>query len=221
MKSKTAIQVRNFYTNNESKMQLNEIVNRQETHQEPPSHQDNSREMPRMGSAFDNSPGKNSSSSNNNNNNTNTNNNNNNNHAAAQAHFQALQNFPFPAPLVTSGEPVVVPKPSYGIGPTSVGYFPPTHRQPMQQDPRRIQMDPYASYSYPTGAFSIHEPSQSTPTASPSTSAAVANSSGRSRPSGHGATLPSAVTKVADLLNSDDPPESTSTKQSWKAWFGE
>ncbi|KAI9023478.1 hypothetical protein CLU79DRAFT_748640, partial [Phycomyces nitens] len=204
MKSKTAIQVRNFYTNNEDKMRLNEVVPRQEKHQEQ-THQESARDMPRMGSAFDTSSANNNPS---------------NNHAAAQAHFQALQNFPFPAPLVTGGEPVVVPKPNYGIGPPSVGYFPTAHRQPMQQDPRRIPMDPYAAYPYNSGQFSIHETSSSTPPPPPTTTITT-NNSGRSRPAGNGETLPSAVTKVADLLNSDDPPESTSTKQSWKAWFGE
>jgi len=91
MKSKTMIQVRNFYANNEEKLNLKEYVNQYHARQQQPQQQPqqqqpqplpqpqpqqppdvpHQRDMPNMSPSFDTSA----------------------------AHFQALQNFPFPAPI--------------------------------------------------------------------------------------------------------------------------
>ncbi|KAG0184812.1 hypothetical protein DFQ28_010432 [Apophysomyces sp. BC1034] len=192
MKSKTPIQVRNFYVNNEEKMRLGEVVQRYKARQDREARD---REMPPMGAAFDNT-----------------------NASAAQAHFQALQNFPFPAPLTTDQN-----TPTYGgVGPR-VGYFstppPHHHRQPSASTTRITNMDPYSSgYNAPTP----YGPPTFTAAASdvPSSSHSSHTSSHplpRTSPAGATAASP-AVTKVADLLNNDDPAESN--KQSWETWFG-
>lgn len=138
MKSKTVIQVRNFYVNNEEKMQLKEVVDRYLSSKHE--------SMPPMGTSFDTSA----------------------------AHFQALQNFPFPSPIVdqTPTQPVVTSTPISNY--PRAGFFssPPPH-------------------NYPPKNRSLATPSEP---------------------------VPSAVTKVADLLNNDDPAEPS--QNSWDSWFG-
>ncbi|KAI8885710.1 hypothetical protein K501DRAFT_245411 [Backusella circina FSU 941] len=164
MKTKTVIQVRNFYSNNEEKMKLKEIVERHETRQKEstsPLEQSNA------------------------------------------AHFQALQNFPFPAPISKQASSSPPPPPQPPKQPKSVsspyamnrvGFYPP----PQAAERREI---------YPTSAAATAPPPPSRPYVSPRLATV-------STPE----PVPSAVTKVADLLNNDDPAEPN--QNSWETWFG-
>ncbi|KAI8375907.1 uncharacterized protein BYT42DRAFT_605598 [Radiomyces spectabilis] len=184
MKSKTAIQVRNFYVNNEEKMRLKEIVQRFHARQEQ-----NAREMPLMGSAFDSAH-------------TST---------TTQPHFQTVQRFQFPTPIPTES---IVKAPSYVM--PRVGYFTPTHRAtPSGEPPQRLIID----HRF-TGQYNSPSSDNTMPYHGPVPPAHYSEKPlPMSAPTG--ATVqpvPSAVTKVADLLNNDDPAETK--KQSWETWFG-
>jgi hypothetical protein len=164
MKTKTVIQVRNFYSNNEEKMKLREIVERHEAR------------------AKETSPLEKSNA----------------------AHFQALQNFPFPAPISkqassSSPPPSQAPKQAKSVSSpytmNRVDFYPP----PQAAERREV---------YPTAAPPpppTHPPSR--PYVSPRLAVVSAPEP-----------VPSAVTKVADLLNNDDPAEPN--QNSWETWFG-
>ncbi|ORE10190.1 hypothetical protein BCV72DRAFT_221945 [Rhizopus microsporus var. microsporus] len=157
MKTKTVIQVRNFYANNEDKMQLKEIADRFYARQ----HVITSSMTP----SFD----KNN-----------------------VQRYQPLQSFPFPSTIHTPVPPLVQPSPSntqhnYGM---SSSYFPSDNRM--------------SNASY-----------RDTPQTSPPSSLAAQQQSLQQRTPD---TVPSAVTKVADLLNNDDPSETN--QNNWETWFG-
>lgn len=182
MKSKTVIQVRNFYANNEEKMQLKEVVDRyqQQARQPvpPPPPQPSS-------SSYDTS-------------------------AAAQ-HFQALQSFPFPQPL-TADQQQQQQQPTKKAAPIQP-YAPPP--PPPSNNNNSIRAGFYTNDTYPGGnttassAGPYHKPP---PPPLPSAASKSQSIASIIEP------VPSAVTKVADLLNNDDPAEPN--QNSWETWFG-
>ncbi|KAI9255018.1 hypothetical protein EDC94DRAFT_678762 [Helicostylum pulchrum] len=163
MKSKTVIQVRNFYVNNEEKMQLKRVVERYHSN----------KEGQKTTATTNSSSGGGSSSS-----------------FETSAHFQALKNFPFPSPIIDQPQPVVTPYSSgnrYFSSPPPPPPPPPPHAQ--AQPPISLRNNyPTVSSSNNRSVQSIIEP------------------------------VPSAVTKVADLLNNDDSAEPN--QKSWETWFG-
>jgi hypothetical protein len=243
MKSKTVIQVRNFYANNEEKMGLKDIANRYNARRKqemplqqqpiPPSTQQPApppqpkREIPSMGTSFDTSA----------------------------AHFQALQNFPFPAPIVDQ-QPIVTSSPHQPPPPPLQAH----HRSSSVGSNTKVS-SPYANTMNRTGYYSPTPPSARITPSSSSSEGVVYSGSRSYSPSQHHPQLssrplaqapprqpllphqqlhhhqqqqqqqqqpqaqaqpqaeaPSAVTKVADLLNNDDPAEPN--QNSWETWFG-
>ncbi|KAI8087918.1 uncharacterized protein B0P05DRAFT_584621 [Gilbertella persicaria] len=165
MKSKTVIQVRNFYANNEEKMQLKELVDRHRQQQQQ------STEPARPPPAFE------------------------------KSHFQALQSFPFPAPMTeqpssTSSKTVLLipPSPSTSYPVSQSGYYASTPPPP----PPPPSSSSSSTEVYNNRNFATSRSSVPPPTTKPS--------------------QPPAVTKVADLLNNDDPAEPN--QNSWETWFG-
>ncbi|KAI9475880.1 MAG: hypothetical protein EXX96DRAFT_574994 [Benjaminiella poitrasii] len=189
MGSKTAIQVRNFYVNNEEKLHLRDIVEQFRIRQ-----QQTKRDIPRMGSSFDSN----------------------------SAHFQTLQSFPFPTSVVEQSPSIVQPiakssppQPQQPQPPvSSAPYYGPIsgfYSSTPPPPPSRITQS--ASETVYSGTNNI--------TAYPSSTANVQTSTSiPARPITHQQLpeAPSAVTKVADLLNNDDPAEPT--QNSWETWFG-
>jgi hypothetical protein len=155
MKTKTAIQVRNFYQNNEEKMQLDKVVHRREGIQPAPYHSKMDQSppaqqiMPPMGTSFDN-------------------------HVPSSS-----QHPPFP-PAQQQQQPVdAYPGPR-------VGYFNPS------SSARSTQARDYPPYAAPPYAMDRLQPPE------PATG----------------------VTRVSDLLNSNDEPAETNNQNSWETWFG-
>ncbi|KAI8343304.1 hypothetical protein BC941DRAFT_508747 [Chlamydoabsidia padenii] len=193
MKTKTAIQVRNFYQNNEEKMQLDKVVHRREGIQPAPSASSYGNHnkldqplpqqqiMPPMGTSFDNHVSSSSSSS------------------SSSQH-----------PLHTSSIPTSygkqpVDSPSYHPLPPGprVGYFnSSSSTRSTQATPREYQ--PYGTTTtYSTLYNRPMEPRRPTD---------LLNTDATTSTSG--------VTRVSDLLNSNDEPAETNNQNSWETWFG-
>ncbi|CAO3597413.1 unnamed protein product [Absidia cylindrospora] len=202
MKSKTAIQVRNFYQNNEEKMQLDQVVHRREggipslstaaptTNSHYTSNKsEHPQIMPPMGTSFDD-------------------------------HLP-----PSAARLPSTTQPFnkSVDSPMYHppAGPRS-GYFNPSstrstesgsmdYATPYDTDRPASYLTPYNNNSPATevhhlnGPQRYHHPSD-TSNHNPM-DVASANS-------------PTGVTRVSDLLNSNDEPAETNNQNSWETWFG-
>lgn len=192
MKSKTVIQVRNFYANNEEKMQLKEVVDRYQQQarqvqpqQQPPPPPQQQQPVP-PSSSYDTS--------------------------AAQ-HFQALQSFPFPQPMAADQQQPPPPPPQQQqqqpLPPQPTKKAAPI--QPYAPPPPSIRAGFYTNDTYPGNTTASSGPSS--PYHKPPPSASKNQSiASIIEP------VPSAVTKVADLLNNDDPAEPN--QNSWETWFG-
>lgn len=164
MKTKTAIQVRNFYQNNEEKMQLDKVVHRREGIQPAPYHskpdqspppptQQQQQIMPPMGTSFDN-------------------------HVPSSS-----QHPPFPSAFEKQQQQ----QPADAYPGPRVGYFNPS------SSARSTQVRDYPPYAAPPFAMDRHhQPPE------PATG----------------------VTRVSDLLNSNDEPAETNNQNSWETWFG-
>ena len=177
MKSKTVIQVRNFYANNEEKMNLKSVIDRfelqkQQQHHLPP--------QPRQ--PYDTSA----------------------------AHFQALQNFPFPQPIADQPSPILMNNNKKPYSSPTVTPLPPAPPQSIQPTTNRFYTSPSKYNTTPPPP----QPPQTfnTPPVPPPAK------SNRSLASIMDPVVPSAVTKVADLLNSDETAEPN--QKSWETWFG-
>ncbi|CAO3606804.1 unnamed protein product [Mucor fragilis] len=226
MKSKTMIQVRNFYANNEEKLNLREYVNQHQARQQqqsqppldvvppPPSHQRD------MAPSFDTS---------------------------SAAHFQALQSFPFPAPMQDQTPSPRLASPSPQV-PSQVQHIKPNSNK---GSPYMMNRTGYMSASTPPPPTRIAPSSSSSPSdpvysnsprvnyAATSATRPIAQAPPQAPqplpPHHHlhqpqlppqqqpsqaaAAEAPSAVTKVADLLNNNDDPAEPS-QNSWETWFG-
>ncbi|OBZ90590.1 hypothetical protein A0J61_01370 [Choanephora cucurbitarum] len=149
MKSKTVIQVRNFYTNNEEKMHLKELVDRHYSRQQQPSSQ-----PPPQQDTLRTSYEKN--------------------------HFQALQSFPFPAPIPEqsnslqsspSSKNVALPpsssasSSSYPTGPRPNYYTSPPPTQPHPSLPVSSNPDVYDNRNYAPSPMQQQKPSITKPPA--------------------------------------------------------
>ncbi|ORX50988.1 hypothetical protein DM01DRAFT_1337608 [Hesseltinella vesiculosa] len=206
MKSKTLIQVRNFYTNNEEKLHLDRVLQeraldqqhgpasgraapvlpQQHTPPPPPPPPSRSQPMPPMGTAFD-SP-----------------------NVHPHPHHPHQQTPPPPAYPAAAAAAAAVPPAMYGAPPAAVdsphavygpqpGYFPTYNDRP-----------PRYPYGQPQDHPS-HRPSA--PTMPPH-----ADPYHRARPPPKESQQ--GVTRVSDLLNSTEEPTNTGSKNSWETWFG-
>ncbi|KAI8635968.1 hypothetical protein BD408DRAFT_426894 [Parasitella parasitica] len=225
MKSKTMIQVRNFYANNEEKLNLAEYVNQFQARQQQQQHQQqplpdvqSKREMPHAGASFDTSA----------------------------AHFQALQNFPFPAPIadqspspkilsnspqaahVQNIKPNTTPKgSSYMMN--HPGYLrsstPPATRITPSSSDSVYSTSPRVNYPISSATRPIAQAPHPHPQPQPLQQQQQPSLSPQLPPPKQRqlqqsmVEAPSAVTKVADLLNNNDDPAEPS-QSSWETWFG-
>ncbi|KAI8381553.1 uncharacterized protein BYT42DRAFT_309361 [Radiomyces spectabilis] len=172
MKSKTAIQVRNFYANNEEKMGLAHIAQRYEERQR----RGTLTTLPPMGTSFESSI------------------------HGPRKELPALDSFPFSSPQLERQTPqsapcVTAPQDSYF---TTLA---PPQPHPMAMTPGESPQ--YPEYNRPTfHAFQPPPPPAPTEPRPPASSSATPS-----------------VTKVADLLNSEETAVNT-PKKSWETWFG-
>ncbi|KAI8149349.1 hypothetical protein BJV82DRAFT_708241 [Fennellomyces sp. T-0311] len=214
--SKTATQVRNYYVNNEEKMQLDQIAKlhdeaqqqpQQQQQPQPQQPQQQAQEQPASISTYDES---------------------------SKAHFQVLQNLPLPQPVVTEQTTGGYTAPGMGGGPR-VGYFTPSPPAP----PPRQHQGVIHAYGPPPGygalpppptqasaaAYPHHHshphpshPHPYPPMHSDRPAHPLQPPSPRPPPPAPASEPSSSVTKVADLLNSDEPADSTN-QNNWESWF--
>ncbi|KAI8086135.1 uncharacterized protein BX664DRAFT_151335 [Halteromyces radiatus] len=207
MKTKTMIQVRNFYQNNEEKMQLDKIVHRREGIQPASSIQYGNKhiqqQMPPMGATFDNHPSR---------------------------YSQVSTSSSPPQPYHTS---ISLPTHSYGksVDPSPVATPPPPpYHTTLPPGPRAGYFNPSSSTR---STQSMDYPSYDTPPSnyrsygSNYTHNNTQQHRPQSAPSGRNILNPpsttspaAAVTRVSDLLNSNDEPADTNNQNSWETWFG-
>lgn len=202
--SKTATQVRNFYMNNNEKMQLDEVIQRHQLAQQrerPPGLPYPSTSEP-LPSAIQTHPA-----------------------GYYASPIAGQQQQPPSAHLQTSGSPPVVPPPgmihSYGPPPTATTsaptmYVPPSSSSPSSHVTASSFSPIHHHHSSPqpitsSSAYSPH-PHHHPPQPSSSSTAQQQPPSRTMSPS-------APVTRVADLLNSDETNDTSSQKQNWESWF--